>query len=79
MSREYPQFKLRMPPDMHEKLKEIAERNGRSMNAEIIQIIQESINKDYGQSKIENIADIESKKFRELFIETVKKMYKEEE
>ncbi|EJD6598202.1 Arc family DNA-binding protein, partial [Proteus mirabilis] len=39
MSREYPQFKLRMPPDMHEKLKEIAERNGRSMNAEIIQII----------------------------------------
>ena len=31
-----PQYKLRMPPDMHRDLKAFAKANHRSMNAEII-------------------------------------------
>lgn len=35
-----PQYKLRMPPELHEKLKAAAKDNHRSMNAEIVARLQ---------------------------------------
>jgi hypothetical protein len=32
----YVQTALRLPPDLHQELKEAAERNGHSLNAEIV-------------------------------------------
>ena len=31
-----PQYKLRLPPELHAKIKQAAERNHRSMNAEMV-------------------------------------------
>lgn len=36
-------FGLRMPEDLKEKIAERAKSNGRSMNAEIIQILQDAV------------------------------------
>lgn len=36
MSREYPQMKLRLPPDLKDFLAEEAKRRGRTLNAEIV-------------------------------------------
>ena len=36
------QYKLRMPPDLRDKLKAASEENHRSMNAEIVARLQES-------------------------------------
>ena len=40
MSRDDPHFRLRIPEDMRDRLKDEAERNNRSMNAEIIARLQ---------------------------------------
>ena len=37
-----PQYKLRMPPELHAKIKQAAERNHRSMNAEMVARLDES-------------------------------------
>lgn len=41
-----PQFKLRLPPDIKEALEEAARRNNRSMSAEIVARLAESIRYD---------------------------------
>ncbi|MBY6208784.1 MULTISPECIES: Arc family DNA-binding protein [Halomonas] len=43
-----PQYKLRMPPELRDKLKEAAKENHRTMNAEIIARLEAS----YGSSSI---------------------------
>ncbi|HEC7554896.1 TPA: Arc family DNA-binding protein [Salmonella enterica subsp. enterica serovar Singapore] len=43
MARTDPVFNLRMPLDMKDELAERAKRNGRSLNAEILQILEDSI------------------------------------
>ena len=45
-SRGSDQFVLRMPEGMREKLRDIAEANGRSMNSEIVQRLQDSFDRD---------------------------------
>lgn len=37
-----PQYKLRMPPELHAKIKRAAEKNHRSMNAEMVARLDES-------------------------------------
>ncbi len=37
------QFVVRLPPGMRDKIAEVAERNGRSMNAEIVSILESSL------------------------------------
>ncbi|MDR5901043.1 Arc family DNA-binding protein [Halomonas icarae] len=46
-----PQYKLRMPPELHEKLKAAAKDNHRSMNAEIVARLQSTLEEGslYGQ------------------------------
>lgn len=40
-----PSYPLRMPPEMRENLEAIAKANGRSLNAEIVQRLTESVNR----------------------------------
>jgi len=42
MSREAPQFKLRMPDELKQVIEESAKENGRSMNAEIVSRLEQS-------------------------------------
>lgn len=35
------QYLLRLPPDVHERLKRVAERENRSLNAQIVHILQQ--------------------------------------
>ncbi|HED4877395.1 TPA: Arc family DNA-binding protein [Stenotrophomonas maltophilia] len=43
MSREAPQFKLRMPDDLKQVIEDSARANGRSMNAEIVGRLEQSL------------------------------------
>jgi hypothetical protein len=36
-------FVLRLPPDLHEKLKELAEREDRSLHGQIIHLLRQAI------------------------------------
>lgn len=42
--RDYDKFMLRFPDGMRDAVAERAKRNGRSMNAEIVQIIEDALN-----------------------------------
>ena len=50
MARTDPQFNVRMPADLKEKIEEAAKENGRSMNAEIVYLLQRSIKEDQVES-----------------------------
>ncbi len=36
-------FVLRLPPDLHEQLKELADREGRSLHGQILYMLRESL------------------------------------
>ncbi|WP_159672380.1 Arc family DNA-binding protein [Andreprevotia sp. IGB-42] len=44
MSREDPQYKLRVPPELREQIEHAAKINGRSMNAEVVARLQSTFN-----------------------------------
>ncbi|HEF7276007.1 TPA: Arc family DNA-binding protein [Yersinia enterocolitica] len=46
MARTDPVFNLRMPLGMKDEIAEIAKKNGRSMNSEIVQMLEDGINRD---------------------------------
>ena len=46
MARTDPQFNVRMPADLKEKIEEAAKKNGRSMNAEIVYRLQRSLDEE---------------------------------
>ena len=50
MARTDPQFNVRMPADLKEKIDEAAKENGRSMNAEIVYRLQKSIEEDQAET-----------------------------
>lgn len=56
MSREYPQFKLRMPPALRARVEQTAKQANRSLNAEIVTRLQAS----FDQAKPEVSANEES-------------------
>lgn len=43
MTREDPQLKLRLPPELKDALASAAQQNGRSINAELVKRLEESI------------------------------------
>lgn len=49
MARDDPQFNLRMTQDLKEKISLRAKDNGRSLNAEIVQILQDAIDASEGR------------------------------
>ena len=46
MSRDVNPFGLRMPPEVKEELEKMAEQNSRSLNAEIVVRLEESIKRE---------------------------------
>lgn len=82
MSREYPQFKLRMPPETRDKLKVRSEMNGRSVNAELLQIIDEALSTPSPASgykdDIEKIAATQADEVRKMVFNTLVKLYKKD-
>lgn len=50
MTREDPQMKLRLPPDLKDRLTGAAAANNRSLNAEVVSRLQESFNSHSGRS-----------------------------
>ncbi|MEX3922686.1 Arc family DNA-binding protein [Paraburkholderia sp. BR10936] len=43
MTREDPQMKVRLPVDLKDRLAELAAENGRSINAEVVRRLEESL------------------------------------
>lgn len=68
-------YSLRMPDSLKEKLAERAKKNGRSLNSEMVMILQSAVDEERKPKNIDELANLESDKFKELFMETVKKMY----
>ena len=60
MARTDPQFNVRMPADLKEKIEEAAKENGRSMNAEIVYRLQQSLD----EGRAETISNIGHMEFR---------------
>lgn len=79
MSRDDPQFKLRLPADLKAKLDQRAKLNGRSINAELVQIVRSALSEPASSSILENetekLAAQQADEFRNIVLETLTKMY----
>ncbi|EAO4203675.1 Arc family DNA-binding protein [Salmonella enterica subsp. salamae] len=73
MSREEPQINIRISKELKSKVKSRAQHNRRSMNAEIIQILEDAI--DGRSFSKDDFAQQEADKFKEALLETLKNMY----
>lgn len=72
MSREEPQINIRISNELKAKVKARAQSNRRSMNAEIIQIIEDAVN---GRSfNSDEFAQQEADRFRDALLETLRNM-----
>ncbi|ECE6903277.1 Arc family DNA-binding protein [Salmonella enterica subsp. diarizonae] len=82
MARDDPHFNFRMPMEVREKLKFRAEANGRSMNSELLQIVQDALSKPSPVSgyrdEAERLADQQSDIVKNMVFETLKKLYGKE-
>ena len=82
MARDDPHFNFRMPREVREKLKFRAEANGRSMNSELLQIVQDALSKPSPVSgyrdEAERLADEQSDIVKNMVFETLKKLYGKE-
>ncbi|ECM6951936.1 Arc family DNA-binding protein [Salmonella enterica subsp. enterica serovar Typhimurium] len=80
MGRDDPQFNLRLPYELKEKLKQRAKSNGRSLNAELVQIVTEAISKlspvSGYRDEAERIADEQSELVKKMVFDTLKDLYK---
>ncbi|EBS5233937.1 Arc family DNA-binding protein [Salmonella enterica] len=80
MGRDDPQFNLRLPYELKEKLKQRAKSNGRSLNAELVQIVTEAISKPSPVSgyrdEADRIADEQSELVKKMVFDTLKDLYK---
>ncbi|EDE9720757.1 Arc family DNA-binding protein [Salmonella enterica] len=79
MSREDPQFKLRLPADLKAKLDQRAKMNGRSINAELVQIVQAAVSAPSPVSgcrdEVERLADQQADMVKKLVFDTLKNLY----
>lgn len=80
MGRDDPQFNLRLPYELKEKLKQRAKSNGRSLNAELVQIVTEATSKPSPVSgyrdEADRIADEQSELVKKMVFDTLKDLYK---
>lgn len=79
MSREDPQFKLRLPPDLKAKVTQRAKMNGRSLNAELVQIVQDAIAQPSPilgyRDEAERLASMQAEEFKKIVFDTLKSIY----
>lgn len=74
-SQEMDRFNIRMPAGMREAIADIAAQNGRSLNSEIVMILQSAVNETSTSKTIESIAKTEADKIKEALEETLTKLY----
>ncbi|SPY96864.1 phage regulatory protein [Proteus mirabilis] len=51
-----------------------ASKNGRSLNAEMVMILQSAVDEDSTHKNLNELSQLDPEKFKELFMETIKKM-----
>ncbi|EJZ2263536.1 Arc family DNA-binding protein [Escherichia albertii] len=77
MARDDPHFNFRMPLEVREKLKLRAEANGRSMNSELLQIVQDALSKPSPVSgyrdEEERLASLISERVKEVAADILRK------
>ncbi|HCW2865064.1 TPA: Arc family DNA-binding protein [Escherichia coli] len=77
MARDDPHFNFRMPMEVREKLKFRAEANGRSMNSELLQIVQDALSKPSPVSgyrdEEERLASLISERVKEVVADILRK------
>lgn len=73
------QFHLRLPHELHAKIKLRAKMNNRSLNSEIIAAIEESLDKQSSASvyidDAERMAEQQSEMVKKIVFDTLKTMY----
>lgn len=73
------QFHLRLPHELHAKIKRRAKMNNRSLNSEIIAAIEESLAKQSSASvyidDAERMAEQQSEMVKKIVFDTLKTMY----
>lgn len=74
------QFHLRLPHELHAKIKQRAKMNNRSLNSEIIAAIEESLDKQSSASvyidDAERMAEQQSDMVKKIVFDTLKELYK---
>ncbi|HBS5629901.1 TPA: Arc family DNA-binding protein [Klebsiella pneumoniae] len=80
MGRDDPQFNLRLPYELKEKVKQRAKANGRSLNAELVQIVTDALAKPTPISGLrddaERKADIVSKEIQKIVFDRLSEHYR---
>lgn len=83
MARDDPQFNLRLPNELKEKVKQRAKMNGRSLNSEIVQIVQDAVSqpsKVLGyRDEAERLAHEHADQLKKVVIETLTAMYRKDQ
>ncbi|MBX9486905.1 Arc family DNA-binding protein [Yersinia enterocolitica] len=73
------QFHLRLPKELHGKVKQRAKMNGRSINAELIQIIDDAIARPSSASgyrdEADKLAHEQAEEFTEIVVKTLNRLY----
>ena len=77
MSREDPQLKLRLPPDLKSRVEDAAKANNRSMNAEIVSRLEQTFGQQFVLRTSEEIRDYAKKIFEEQFKEEAERTAQE--
>lgn len=65
---------VRIPEPLRDALSARASKNGRSVNSEIVMILQAAIEEDRSPKSMESFAQQEADKFKEALLETLKNM-----
>ncbi|MEQ9869207.1 Arc family DNA-binding protein [Pectobacterium odoriferum] len=68
-------YGVRMPDQLKEALTIRAAKNGRSLNSEIVMILQAAVDEEKNPKSIDGIAQVEADKFKSALVETLKAMY----
>ncbi|MBI0520781.1 Arc family DNA-binding protein [Pectobacterium parmentieri] len=83
MGRDDPQFNLRLPYELKAKVTQRAKMNGRSLNAELIQIIQDAIAQPSPiigyRDEVEKLASVHAEEIRQLVMERLVSHYRKKE
>ena len=66
---------VRIPDDLKDKIQARARRNGRSMNSEIVHILQTAVDNEAKPDNVEELAQIEADKFKQALLETLQGLY----
>jgi len=66
---------VRIPERLRNALAERASRNGRSVNSEIVMILQAAMDEDRSPQSVESFANREAEKFKEALLATLNNMY----